>query len=89
VHHGINRRSAALGGPECGEIGAQEKRCSFLKKGTKKLLSLRCCTHVAHAVRLPDEKRKSFLLLFFKKEDLPSLPLPFPAPPLTTEKTGN
>jgi hypothetical protein len=48
-----------------GEIGKEE--CSFLKKRTKKLLLLQ--------VRLGDKSataNKSFLLLFFKKEGLPS-----------------
>jgi hypothetical protein len=44
----------------------KEERTSFLKKRSKKLLPL--------GVRSPGPRtpmRKSFLLLFFKKEDLP------------------
>jgi hypothetical protein len=43
-----------------------------LKKRTKKLLSVAGRTVLAHLNRLLDAISKSFLLLFFKKEVLPS-----------------
>jgi len=52
----------------------QQESSSFLKKRTKKLL-LCWLTRPARSVRIP--KRKSFLVLFFKKELLPSRPLSF------------
>jgi hypothetical protein len=42
----------------------------FLKKGTKKLLLLGTLGQYRRGSRMPTSK--SFLLLFFKKEDLPS-----------------
>jgi hypothetical protein len=48
--------------------------CSFLKKRTKKLLSIAGSTRAARVNHLPDAMGKSFLLLFFKKEGLPFLP---------------
>jgi hypothetical protein len=48
----------------------QEERCSFLKKRTKKLFSPGSELPFA-----PSEISKSFLLLFFKKEDLPATSL--------------
>jgi hypothetical protein len=49
---------------------ASEASTSFLKKRSKKLLILRLCLRsVAHSSR-----HKSFLVLFFKKELLASLP---------------
>jgi hypothetical protein len=45
---------------------------SFLKKRTKKLLSIAGSTQSAFLARLPAALGKSFLLLFFKKEGLPS-----------------
>jgi hypothetical protein len=50
----------------------KEGRSSFLKKRSKKLLSVKGGTRLAHWHRLSDAMSKSFLLLFFKKEDLPS-----------------
>jgi hypothetical protein len=51
--------------------GGKRKESSFLKKRTKKLLSLKAAT-LRNGPRL---RSKSFLLLFFKKEVLPpSLP---------------
>jgi hypothetical protein len=43
---------------------------SFLKKRTKKLLSVKGGTGLAHLNRLLAAISKSFLLLFFKKEGL-------------------
>jgi hypothetical protein len=51
------------------ESKGNERSSSFLKKGTKKLL-LCWLTRPALSVRIP--KNKSFLVLFFKKELLPS-----------------
>jgi hypothetical protein len=50
----------------------EEGSSSFLKKRTKKLL---CPAPVARLDRSAGGGSKSFLLLFFKKEVLPSLPL--------------
>jgi hypothetical protein len=47
----------------------KKESTSFLKKRSKKLLSL-CITRSDELPALP-LKSKSFLLLFFKKEDLP------------------
>jgi hypothetical protein len=46
-----------------------------LKKRTKKLLSLAGITKVADVAPTLAAMSKSFLLLFFKKEVLPALPL--------------
>jgi hypothetical protein len=43
---------------------------SFLKKRTKKLLSVTGGTELAHLNGVPNAFSKSFLLLFFKKEVL-------------------
>jgi hypothetical protein len=51
----------------------KEGSSSFLKKRTKKLLSLARSIKLAHVQRPLAALSKSFLLLFFKKEDLPSL----------------
>jgi hypothetical protein len=48
----------------------KEGSSSFLKKRTKKLLSIAGGTILAHLDRAPDAISKSFLLLFFKKEGL-------------------
>jgi NAD(P)H-flavin reductase len=45
-----------------------------LKKRTKKLLLIAGIIGVAFLARILDAFSKSFLLLFFKKEELPSLP---------------
>jgi hypothetical protein len=45
----------------------RQESSSFLKKRTKKLLT------VARSLRVPPETDKSFLVLFFKKELLPFL----------------
>jgi hypothetical protein len=50
----------------------QGRKCSFLKKRTKKLLLLPSHNQIRKGPRMPASK--SFLLLFFKKEDLPALP---------------
>jgi hypothetical protein len=47
--------------------GRKKEECSFLKKRTKKLLNA-----VADLSPAPTPRNKSFLLLFFKKEDLAS-----------------
>jgi hypothetical protein len=64
------------------EAMERKEECSFLKKRTKKLL-------IAVADRRPQraQSRKSFLLLFFKKEDLPSLVPPW-APYLPRAEPG-
>jgi hypothetical protein len=49
---------------------SEEESRSFLKKRTKKLLSVAGSIRAAWLNSLPDAKCKSFLLLFFKKEDL-------------------
>jgi len=49
-----------------GDEGQEE--CSFLKKRTKKLLPVKVRTEPP----VSGPENKSFLLLFFKKEDLPS-----------------
>jgi hypothetical protein len=46
-----------------------EGRSSFLKKRSKKLLSV--WREASRSSNLPAKTNKSFLLLFFKKEDLP------------------
>jgi hypothetical protein len=48
----------------------KEERTSFLKKRSKKLLSVSGSTEPAHAGASPGAMSKSFLLLFFKKEAL-------------------
>jgi len=49
---------------------SEEESRSFLKKRTKKLLSIAGSIPAAWLNSSPDAKCKSFLLLFFKKEDL-------------------
>jgi hypothetical protein len=46
--------------------------CSFLKRRTKKLLSIAPRPEASQGPQVLPETDKSFLLLFFKKEDLPS-----------------
>jgi len=46
----------------------KEARCSFLKKRTKKLLSVSDPPEFARVNSVPVEMDESFLLLFFKKE---------------------
>jgi hypothetical protein len=62
--------------PHC-QGGARElvegSKCSFLKKGTKKLWLLPAREHLRIGPRTPTSK--SFLLLFFKKEGLPASPV--------------
>jgi hypothetical protein len=48
--------------------GVKEERRSFLKKRTKKLLPFGVRRRIG-----PRQHRKSLLLLFFRKEDLPYL----------------
>jgi len=55
----------------------QRKNCSFLKKRTKKLLSVSDASEVDGLNSVSSAMDKSFLLLFFKKEALsfkPGLP---------------
>jgi hypothetical protein len=47
---------------------SEKERCSFLKKRTKKLLSVSGHTEPTHGARRQHAMSKSFLLLFFKKE---------------------
>jgi hypothetical protein len=47
-----------------------------LKKSTNKLLSIAVGNHFAPLTSMPDARSKSFLLLFFKKEVLPSFTFP-------------
>jgi penicillin-binding protein-related factor A (putative recombinase) len=47
-----------------------KKACSFLKKRTKKLLSVLGDTEITYLKQGQREEGKSFLLLFFKKEVL-------------------
>jgi hypothetical protein len=49
----------------------QEGRPSFLKKRSKKLLQMARCTGGKRVNLVPPETDKSFLVLFFKKEQLP------------------
>jgi hypothetical protein len=58
-----------------------------LKKRTKKLLSVAGRTVLAHLNRLLDAISKSFLLLFFKKEVLPSArPSDAASPPVEAKR---
>jgi hypothetical protein len=54
----------------------QKARSSFLKKRTKKLLSVSDSSELSSSNSVPVAMDKSFLVLFFKKEALPSLCLP-------------
>jgi hypothetical protein len=58
-----------LGGDNEDGIAQREGSSSFLKKRTKKLFDFGLVLIASVA-----PSRKSFLLLFFKKEGLPSLP---------------
>jgi len=49
----------------------QKASSSFLKKRTKKLLSVQDRSEFTRSNSVPQAMDKSFLLLFFKKEDLP------------------
>jgi hypothetical protein len=60
-----------LSGPSVAKPGKRQGSSSFLKKGTKKLLSVSGGTEFTDAARLPRATDKSFLVLFFKKELLP------------------
>jgi hypothetical protein len=53
----------------------QKEECSFLKKRTKKLLSIVPSLGVYTGGPAAARISKSFLVLFFKKEQLPFLPL--------------
>jgi hypothetical protein len=55
-----------------GQFGKAKKSASFLKKRSKKLSVLRALAPAGPAPTV----NESFLLLFFKKEALPSLPKP-------------
>jgi hypothetical protein len=60
----------------------EEGRSSFLKKRSKKLLRLRPCPRPDTQATARGARNKSFLLLFFKKEEssfLPPISLPTPA----------
>jgi hypothetical protein len=50
----------------------EEARTSFLKKRSKKLLRLRPCRQADTVRTTRTARSKSFLVLFFKKEPLPS-----------------
>jgi hypothetical protein len=50
----------------------EEESSSFLKKGTKKLLTVARCRWAKRLPPVPHATSKSFLVLFFKKELLPS-----------------
>jgi hypothetical protein len=50
----------------------KEGRSSFLKKRSKKLLSVSCGAGVPRGASRLRATDKSLLLLFFRKEDLPS-----------------
>jgi hypothetical protein len=54
-----------------------EESCSFLKKRTKKILSVSGGTALTFLGLVPQEICKSFLLLFFKKEAFLSSTLGF------------
>jgi len=53
-----------------GYLSQEKVSSSFLKKRTKKLLSVTGGTQLAKLNHPPDAISKSFLLLFFKKEVL-------------------
>jgi hypothetical protein len=59
----VSRRRRGSGHQQYSEAGDGEE-CSFLKKRTKKLLTVLSRTRRQHTPKI-----KSFLLLFFKKED--------------------
>jgi len=52
------------------KVRQAQKECSFLKKRTKKLLSIAAGTEFGPANSELSETDKGFLLLFFKKEVL-------------------
>jgi hypothetical protein len=57
----------------CKDISRFKEDCSFLKKRTKRLLILRQRKLAGHGrERGTSAQSKSFLVLFFKKEHLPS-----------------
>jgi hypothetical protein len=58
-----------------GELSRLEGSISFLKKRNKKLLPVSRRTEFNDEARNQRVTSKSFLVLFFKKELLPSLPL--------------
>jgi hypothetical protein len=59
-------------------VNVKEGSSSFLKKRTKKLLVFRGSTHACRKNDTSEANFKSFLLLFFKKEDLFFACLPSP-----------
>jgi hypothetical protein len=52
----------------CGMRPDKKESCSFLKKRTKKLLSVASSAGASHVRRNLGATDKSFLVLFFKKE---------------------
>jgi hypothetical protein len=67
---GCQGRAGCLSHAENARKAKARKDCSFLKKRTKKLLTVKSRSAIA-SVRLElPAIDKSFLLLFFKKEDL-------------------
>jgi len=54
-------------------MNERKESCSFLKKRTKKLLSVSSVTEVTCFGSMDRAMNKSFLFLFFKKENLPFL----------------
>jgi hypothetical protein len=54
-------------------LAVKEESISFLKKRNKKLLSIARGGNATRGTPAPHETDKSFLVLFFKKEQLPCL----------------
>jgi hypothetical protein len=54
------------------KAGPAKARPSFLKKRSKKLLILRSRRRSGTNAKMKNSRNKSFLVLFFKKELLPS-----------------
>jgi hypothetical protein len=60
----------------CYRLGESKGRSSFLKKRTKKILIVWELRVAMAALNATAQIKRSFLVLFFKKEPLPILPLP-------------
>jgi hypothetical protein len=63
--------AAAAEWPSAHQFQAEEGSISFLNKRTKKLFSIAVSIRLSRLNRMPDAIDKSFLFLFFKKEDSP------------------
>jgi hypothetical protein len=75
--HRVEHANALQGSSGHFALHEVKEECSFLKKRTKKLLRLAS----AGTRHMGQRRSKSLLLLFFKKEDLPSSPVTARAAP--------